>query len=157
IALFMKRQRILNHKTFRLSSHKQGMVVEFLEGMQEIKLNNAEQKRRWQWETAQHDIGRIQVKGQLLNQLQTIGGMTINEGTNLLLTLLVAREVINGSMTLGTMVAVQYIIGQLSWPLNQIANLLSQSHVAVLSYQRAKEIHQIQDEDGTTLKQMPAL
>ncbi len=157
IALFMKRQRILNHKSFRLSSHKQGMVIEFLEGMQEIKLNNAEQKRRWQWESAQHDIGRIQVKGQLLNQLQNIGGMTINEVTNLLLTLLVAREVINGSMTLGTMVAVQYIIGQLSWPLNQFANLLSQSHVAVLSYQRAKEIHQIPDEDGSTLKQMPAL
>jgi ATP-binding cassette, subfamily B, bacterial len=131
------------------------MVIEFLEGMQEVKLNNAEQQRRWQWEAAQHDIGRINVKGQMLGQLQNIGAMTINETTNVLLTLLVARNVIEGSMSLGTMVAVQYIIGQLSWPLNQIAALISQSHVAALSYQRAKEIHQIQDEDGPSLKLMP--
>jgi ATP-binding cassette subfamily B protein len=156
VALFIKHQKLLNHKNFRLSSHKQGMVIEFLEGMQEIKLNNAEQQRRWQWETAQHDIGKIQIKAQLLNQVQYIGGMTINETSNLILTLLVAREVINGSMSLGTMVAVQYIIGQLSWPLNQLVGLLSQSHVAALSYQRAKEIHQIQDEDGSTLKVMPS-
>jgi ATP-binding cassette, subfamily B, bacterial len=156
IAMFARRQRVLNHKNFRLSSHKQGMVIEFLEGMQEIKLNNAEQQRRWQWEAAQHDISKIHVKGQLLSQFQNIGGMTINETTNLILTLLVAKAVISGSMSLGTMVAVQYIIGQLTWPLNQLALLLSQSHIAALSYQRAKEIHLIQDEDGATDRLRPA-
>ena len=156
ITLFIKHQRMLNQKNFRLSSHKQGMVIEFLEGMQEIKLNNAEQQRRWQWEAAQHDIGKINVRGQLLGQLQNVGAMTLNETTNLFLTLLVAKNVIDGSMSLGTMVAVQYIIGQLSWPLNQIAAIISQSHAAALSYQRAKEIHQIQDEDGSTPKLLPS-
>jgi ATP-binding cassette subfamily B protein len=150
IALFIKRQRLLNFKTFHLSAQKQGMVIEFLAGMQEIKLNNAEQQRRWQWEAAQHAIGKIQVRSQLLNHVQGTGGLAINEIKNLVLTLLVAQAVIRGEISLGTMVAVQYVIGQLSWPLNQIAMLIAQSHEAALSYLRAKEIHQLSDEEDSS-------
>lgn len=150
IVLFIKRQRQLNFKTFHLSAQKQGIVIEFLAGMQEIKLNNAEQQRRWQWEAAQHAIGKVQVKSQMLSHFQGSGGLAINEIKNLVLTLLVAQAVINAEMSIGTMVAVQYVIGQLSWPLNQIATLIGQSHEAALSYQRAKEIHQISDEEDAS-------
>lgn len=155
IALFIKRQRLLNLKTFHLSAQKQGIVIEFLAGMQEIKLNNAEQQRRWQWEAAQHAIGKVQVKSQMLSQLQGTGGLAINEIKNLVLTLLVAKAVISGEMSLGTMVAVQYVIGQLSWPLNQIAMLIGQSHEAALSYLRAKEIHQVRDEEDLSTGVQP--
>ncbi|MGH9916098.1 MAG: ABC transporter transmembrane domain-containing protein, partial [Pyrinomonadaceae bacterium] len=87
-ALFIKRQRLLSHKNFRLSAQKQGLIVEFLAGMQEIKLNNAEQQRRWQWEAAQNAVASNQVKSQLLNHFQNTGGVVINEIKNLLLTLL---------------------------------------------------------------------
>ncbi|MGH9829531.1 MAG: ABC transporter transmembrane domain-containing protein, partial [Blastocatellia bacterium] len=145
-ALFAKRQRLLSHKSFRLSAQKQGLIIEFLSGMQEIKLNNAEEQRRWQWEAAQHAIARIQVKSYLLSHFQATGGAAINEIKNLILTLIVAADVINGSMTLGVMVALQYVIGQLTWPLNQITMMMYQSHEAALSYQRAREIHRIEDE-----------
>jgi ATP-binding cassette subfamily B protein len=147
-ALFVKRQRLLSHKNFRLSAQKQGLIIEFLSGMQEIKLNNAEAQRRWQWEAAQHAIAKVQVKSQLLSHFQVTGGSAINEIKNLVLTLLVASNVINGTMTLGEMVAVQYIIGQLNWPLNQITLMMYQSHEAALSYQRAAEIHRIEDENS---------
>jgi ATP-binding cassette subfamily B protein len=146
-ALFMTNQRLLNYKAFHLSAQRHGLIVEFLSGMQEIKLNNAERQRRWQWEVAQHAIGKVQIKAQLLNYLQSSGCQAIGEINNLIMTLLVVREVINGQSSLGAMVAVQYIIGQLTWPLNQISMLLSQSHDAALSYARAREVHQIQDEE----------
>ena len=155
IALFIKRQRLLNFKTFHLSAQKQGIVIEFLAGMQEIKLNNAEQQRRWQWEASQHAIGKIQVKSKMLSHIQGAGGLAINEIKNLVLTLMVAKAVINGEISLGTMVAVQYVIGQLSWPLNQVAMLIGQSHEAALSYQRAKEIHQISDEEDPSTAMQP--
>jgi ATP-binding cassette subfamily B protein len=154
-ALFIKRQRLLSHKNFRLSAQKQGLIVEFLSGMQEIKLNNAEEQRRWQWETAQHAIARNQVASQLLSHFQSTGGSAINEIKNLLLTLIVAADVINGRMSLGTMVAVQYIIGQMNWPLNRITMLMYQSHEAALSYSRASEIHRIEDEDNTAAQIAP--
>jgi ATP-binding cassette subfamily B protein len=155
LALFMKNQRLLNHKAFHLSAQRHGLIVEFLSGMQEIKLNNAEQQRRWQWEVAQHAIGKVQIKAQLLNYLQSTGCQAIIEINNLILTLLVVREVINGQSSLGAMVAVQYIIGQLSWPLNQIAMLLYQSHDAALSYTRAREVHQIQNEERPASQAIP--
>jgi ATP-binding cassette, subfamily B, bacterial len=154
-ALFMKNQRLLNYKAFHLSAQRHGLIVEFLAGMQEIKLNNAEQQRRWQWEAAQHAIGKVKIKTQLLNYLQASGCQAISEINNLILTMLVVREVINGQISLGTMVAVQYVIGQLSWPLNQISILLSQSHDAALSYARAREVHQIQDEERPAAQLSP--
>jgi ATP-binding cassette, subfamily B, bacterial len=154
-ALYIKHQRRLSHKNFRLSAQKQGLVIEFLAGMQEIKLNNAEQQRRWQWEAAQNAVARNQVKAQLLNQFQNSGGAAINELKNLVLTLLVARAVIDGSMSLGTMVAVQYIIAQLTWPLSQITSLIYQGNESSLAYQRAREIHRLQDEDDQAIQATP--
>jgi ATP-binding cassette subfamily B protein len=154
-ALFVRRMRALSHKNFRLSAQKQSLIVEFLAGMQEIKLNNAEQQRRWQWEAAQNAVARNQVKSQLLNLLQNSGAAGINELKNLILTLIVARAVIDGSMTLGTMVAVQYIIAQLTWPLSQITGLIFHANESSLAYQRAREIHRIPDEEELTLEAIP--
>src|SRR5215471_13601296 len=123
-ALFFKHQRLLNYKKFQLSARNQGLIVEFLTGMQEIKLNNAERQRRWQWEAAQHSFFKTQLRTQFLMRAQTSGGAALNEFKNLFITLLLAHDVVAGHMTLGTMVAVQSILGQLSWPLNQIAMLM---------------------------------
>jgi ATP-binding cassette subfamily B protein len=154
-SLYIKHQRTLNSKNFRLSAQKQGLVIEFLAGMEEIKLNSAEQQRRWRWEAAQNALARNQVRSQLLNQFQNSGATAINEVKNIVLTLLVAKAVIDGSMSLGTMVAVQYIIAQLSWPLGQIAVLMCQSNESSLAYQRAREIHRIQDEEGSSMCESP--
>ncbi len=155
-SLFLRRQRVLSVKNFHLSAQKQSFIVEFLAGMHEIKLNNAEQQRRWQWEATQHAISKIQIKSQLLTHLQNNGGVAINEAVNFILTLLVARDVISGSMSLGSMVAIQFILGQMSWPLSYIAMLLAQSHEGALSYQRAREIHEIPDEDHSSNQPPPA-
>jgi len=156
VALFIKRQRILSNKNFRLSAQKQGAIVEFLAGMQEIKLNNADRQRRRQWETTQQDLAELRVKTQLLNYIQNSGGQAINEATGLLITLLVAIKVVDGELSLGTMVAVQFIVGQLSWPLSSITLLIAQSHEAALSFERAREIHHIRDEGSGAKRGMPA-
>jgi ATP-binding cassette subfamily B protein len=155
-ALFFRKYRVLGNKQFRISAKKQGLIIEFLAGMQEIKLNNAEEQRRWDWESAQYSLSRLEVKSRLLNQFHSGGATVINELKNLLLTLLSVRAVIRGEMSLGTMVAIQYIVGQLTWPLGQIADLLARSHEASLSYERAHEIHCLADEEkGSHLCALP--
>lgn len=153
--IFIRRQQRLMHKHFRLSAHRQGLAVEFLAGMQEIKLNNAEQPRRWHWEIAQHEMAKLQVRAELLNHLQSAGGTLINECKNIVLTLLVSNQVINGKMSLGGMIAVQYIIGQLGWPLSQLTTLLYQGQEAWLSYERAREVQLLPDEEDYSLKPPP--
>lgn len=154
--IFIKRQQKLMHKHFRLSAHRQGLTLEFLAGMQEIKLNHAEQPRRWQWEIAQHEMAKLQIRAELLNHIQSAGGTLINECKNIVLTLLVASQVISGKMSLGAMIAVQYIIGQLGWPLSQLTALLYQGQEAWLSYERAREVQLLPDEEESPLKSAPA-
>ena len=155
-ALFFRQQRMLNYKQFQLSARNQGLIVELLAGMQEIKLNNAERQRRWQWEAAQQAFFRTQVRTHFLARAQGSGGAAINELKNLIITLLVASDVVSGRMSFGTMVAVQTVLGQLSLPLNQIALLICQSHEALMSYQRAREIHALQEEEEACTGLLPA-
>lgn len=146
---FFKRQRILNYKNFRLSARKQGVILELLTGMPEIKLNNAERQRRLEWESTQTSLARIQIKSQLLAVIQNTGGTFLNQATSLSLVLLSAYEVIQGSMSLGTMVAVQFIVGQLNWPLQQFVGMIIRSQDAALSYVRSQQIQDIENEETT--------
>jgi ATP-binding cassette subfamily B protein len=123
--------------------------VQLVNGMQEIKLNNCEQQKRWEWEHLQARLFKFNVKNLALTQYQQGGSTFINEGTNLLITFLSAKAVIDGSLTLGAMMAIQYIIGQLNGPVQQFLGFIQGYQDAKISLERLNEIHQMDDEEPT--------
>lgn len=147
IVLFLKRRRALNYKSFEVSARNQSSIVQLIGGMQEIKLNNCEQQKRWEWEHIQARLFKFNVKTLALSQYQQGGATFINEGKNILITFLSAAAVINGHLTLGEMVAVQYIVGQLSSPIEQLLGFVQGFQDAKISLERLNEIHQMEDEE----------
>jgi len=157
--IFMKRRAELDNKIFAQQSAHQSNVIQLITGMQEIKLNGCEKRKRWEWERIQVRLFRLQIKGLALGQYQDSGAVLINQAKNLLITVLVAKLVIDGKMTLGMMMAVQYIIGQLNSPIDQLITFLRQTQDAKLSIDRLSEIHNKEDEtisDKYKIKVIPA-
>ncbi len=147
IVVFLKRRRILDHNRFEISSKNQSSIVQLVNGMQEIKLNNCEKNKRWEWEHLQARLFKTNVRGLVLGQYQQGGSTFINEATNLLITFLSAKAVIEGQLTLGAMMAMQYIIGQLNAPVQQFLNFIQGFQDAKISLERLNEIHQMEDEE----------
>lgn len=147
IVLFLKRRKVLNYKSFEISAKNQSNIVQLVTGMQEIKLNNCEQQKRWEWEDIQANLFNVNVKNLALSQYQQGGSTLINEGKNLLIAFLSAKAVIDGDMTLGAMVAVQYIIGQLNGPIEQMLGFIQGFQDARISLERLNEIYQMDDEE----------
>ncbi|MGZ3944109.1 MAG: peptidase domain-containing ABC transporter [Mucilaginibacter sp.] len=147
IVLFLKRRRELNYKNFEIGSKNQSTIVQLVNGMQEIKLNNCEQQKRWEWEHLQARQFKFNVKNLVLNQYQQGGSTFINEGTNLLITFLSAKAVVDGHLTLGGMMALQYIIGQLNSPIQQFLGFMQGYQDAKISLERLNEIHEMEDEE----------
>ena len=147
IFAFLKRRRELNYKSFDISSKNQSSIVQLVNGMQEIKLNNCEQQKRWEWEHLQARLFKFNVKNLALSQYQQGGSTFINESTNLLITFLSAKAVIDGQLTLGGMIAVQYIIGQLNGPIQQFLGFIQGFQDAKISLERLNEIHEMTDEE----------
>lgn len=145
---FLRSLRRLNYKAFSLMSTRQSALFQFLSGLEEIKLNNAAEYYRWQWERAQTAVARVQMRTQVLGLMQQGGGAVINEIKNAVLVVAAAYEVVSGHMTLGTMIAVQYVLGQLNWPLTQVIALVSQANDAYTSFARVREVHRLKDEDA---------
>lgn len=159
VILFLRKRRELDFKRFDISSKNQSSIVQLISGMQEIKLNNCEQQKRWEWERLQAGLFRFSVKSLSLGQYQQAGAFFINEGKNILITFLVAKTVIDGNLTLGGMMAIQYIIGQLNSPIEQMIGFLQQLQDARISLERLNEIHQMEDEEAanmTFLKELPS-
>ena len=150
IVIFLKQRRVLNYKSFEVSAKNQSSIVQLIGGMQEIKLNNCEQQKRWEWEHIQARLFKFNVKSLALSQYQQGGATFINEGKNILITFLSAQAVINGNLTLGAMVAVQYIVGQLSSPIEQLLGFMQGFQDAKISLERLNEIHQMEDEEPVT-------
>jgi ATP-binding cassette subfamily B protein len=148
ILIFMKRRRELDYKRFDRLSENQSTLIQLINGMQEIRLNGAERQKRWEWERIQAKVFRISVKGLLVNQYQQAGVLSINELKNIVISFLAAKEVIDGSMTLGMMMAVTYIIGQLSSPIDQILSFIQTAQDAKISLDRLGEIHGKSDEES---------
>ena len=146
IILFMKKRRTLDHKKFSRLSENQSKLIQLINGIQEIKINNAERSKRWEWEHIQASLFRVNIKGMSLNQYQEAGGTLINELKNILITVVAALAVINGSMTLGMLLAVSYILGQLNVPLEQMIKFLHRAQDAKISMERLGEIHETRDE-----------
>ena len=147
IVLFLKRRRALNYKSFEVSAKNQSAIVQLIGGMQEIKLNNCEQQKRWEWEHIQARLFKFNVKTLALSQYQQGGSTFINQGKNILITFLSAEAVINGNLTLGAMVAIQYIVGQLTSPIEQLLGFIQGFQDAKISLERLNEIHQLDDEE----------
>lgn len=158
IVIFLRIRRKLNYETFHISAKENNATLQLVQGMQEIRLNNAEQLKRWEWENIQANIFKISFKSLNYGQIQQTGALFINQGKDLIITFLVAKMVVEGQLTFGTMLAVQYIVGQLSSPVTQLIGFVQGAQDAKISMERLNEIHQLQDEesmDKTYLHQLP--
>jgi ATP-binding cassette subfamily B protein len=159
VIVFLKRRRRLDYKRFDIASKEQSATIQLVQGMQEIKLNGVEKPMRWNWERLQAKLFKLNMKGLALNQWQQSGASFINEGKNIFITFLSAKAVIDGQMTLGTMLAVQYIIGQLNSPIEQMIGFVQSWQNAKISMDRLNEIHKIEDEEPqykSLLQELPA-
>jgi ATP-binding cassette subfamily B protein len=148
VLIFMKRRKHLDYKQFAEVSAEQSKVIELINGMQEIKLNNAERKMRWGWEDIQARLFKVSLKRLTLEQLQTVGSSSINEIKNIFIIFIAAQAVIAGEMTLGMMMAVSYIIGQLNAPVTQLVDFMYSLQDAKTSVERLGEIHSKKDEES---------
>src|SRR6056297_2127655 len=147
VYLFMKKRRELDNRRFAQLSDNQSNIIQLITGMQEIKLNNCEKQKRWEWERIQARLFRVGVKGLMLNQNQEGGSMFINQVKNILISFVAAKSVIEGDMTLGMMMAIIYIIGQLNAPLNEFIGFIRAGQDAKISLGRLGEIHNRDDEE----------
>lgn len=147
IIVFLKKRKLLDYKRFDIASAEQSKIVEIIQGMQEIKLYGCEKQKRWQWEGLQARNFRLGMMSLSLNQWQQTGAFFINEGKNIFITFLSAQAVINGDLTLGGMLAIQYIIGQLNSPIEQMVNFVQSWQLAKISLDRLNEIHSLKDEE----------
>ncbi|MBV7529431.1 peptidase domain-containing ABC transporter [Chitinophaga sp. sic0106] len=150
VTFFMKKRATLDYKRFTQLSQNNEKNLELIYGMQEIKLNNAERKKRWQWEHLQVKLFKTSLKGLQLSQAQTSGASLINELKNIIITFLAAKLVIDGKITLGVMLSISYIIGQLNGPILQLVEFLKSWQDARLSIGRINEIHNKPDEESET-------
>ncbi|ESU24507.1 ABC transporter-like protein [Flavobacterium enshiense DK69] len=148
ITLFLKRREALDYKRFSEVSQEQSKVMELINGMQEIKLHNAEKQKRWGWEYVQARLFRVSIKGLVLEQTQTIGSSVINELKNIFILFLSAKLVIDGEITLGMMMAISSIVGSLNGPITQLIGFVREVQDAKISLARLSEIHEREDEIG---------
>jgi len=147
IVIFLKKRAALDYKRFSQVSQEQSKVIELINGMQEIKLHNAEKQKRWGWEFMQARLFKISVESLVLEQSQSVGSNFINELKNIFITVVSALLVIKGDITLGTMLAITYIVGQLNAPVSQLITFIRELQDARISLDRLGEIHDKEDEE----------
>lgn len=156
VLLFMKKRADLDYKRFQQMADNQSSLIQMVQGMSEIKMNNCEMEKRWEWERIQAKLFRVTEASTRLQQWQDAGSLFLNESKNMLITVMAALSVIDGEMTLGMMLAVQYIIGQLNVPVNDFINFSRDWQDAKISLERIGEIHNTDSEDAE-LEDMDAL
>jgi ATP-binding cassette, subfamily B, bacterial len=147
VSLFMKSRSQLDHQRFRQMSEAGNKLLNIVNGIQEIKLTQSELNKRWDWEKLQASLFKLKVKGLGIIQYQSAGATFINEVTNILITIVAATSVLKGNMTLGGMLAVQFIIGQINVPVNHIIGFFRMSQDAKMSLDRLSEVHEMSDEE----------
>lgn len=148
IIIFLKKRRDLDYKRFSQVSGEQSKVIELVNGMQTIKLHNAEKKKRWGWEFVQARLFKISIESLALEQYQSVGSGFINELKNILITVFSAKLVIDGDITLGMMLAISYIVGQLNSPVSQLISFIKEVQDAKISLERLGEIHNKPNEES---------
>ncbi len=157
ILLFMRSRREIDYKRFAQSSGEQSNIIQLITGMQEIKLNNCEKQKRWEWERIQVKLFRISIKSLVIGQLQQVGSVFFSQTTNIIVSFIAAKAVVDGQMTLGMMMALTYIIGQLSVPIEQFIGFIRSFQDAQISLERLNEIHGKEDEEQTISNKLTIL
>ena len=148
VTVFLKKRRLLDYRYFEQRSRNQSKTMQIINGMQEIKLQNCERRRRWEWEDVQADLFQTNIANMKMQQSQEAGSILINEVKNIVITVVAAASVINGSLTLGMMLAVQYIIGQLNAPIEQFVQFIYSWQDVQISLERMSEIRLRKEEEG---------
>lgn len=153
ILSFMRYRRMLDTKRFNQSANEQSKLIQLIQGMQEIKLNNCEKQKRWEWERIQVKLFKISIEGLRIGQIQQMGSVFFTQSTNILISFLAAKSVVDGQMTLGMMMSLTYIIGQVSAPINSFIGFAQSYQDAKISLERLNEVHCRHDEEqGITSK-----
>lgn len=145
---FLRRRKVIDYELFEQQAINNNRTYEFITSMQEIKLQDCERRKCKEWETVQHDLFRVQQKSLKLQQTQEAGSIFINEIKNMVITVVAAASVIHGDITLGMMLAIQYIIGQLNSPVEQLMQFFYSLQDVKISLERINEIHLMKDENG---------
>lgn len=148
IIYFLRRRKELDYKRFSKMSLEQSTVIELINGMQEIKMHNAEKQKRWKWEFVQAQLFKVSIQSLTLEQTQGVGSSVINELKNIIITFTSAVLVIEGDITLGMMLSIQYIIGQLNGPIGQMVGFIRSYQDAKISVERLAEIHEKDNEEN---------
>ena len=148
IILFLKKRKELDYKRFDQMSENSSNLIQMISGMNEIKLHNAEKQKRWQWERIQAKLYRVSINYLALEQRQRAGASFLKEIKNILITFIAAKAVTEGTLTIGGMVAIEYIIGQLNGPLDNMVQFIQMAQDAKISLERLNEIHNREDEEG---------
>ncbi len=146
VIVFLKRRKVIDHRRFEQMGEDQGKMIELVTGMQEIKLHNAETIKRWSWEQTQVKLFKTSLQTLKVEQLQNVGSGFINEVTNIIITAFSAQLVISGEITLGMMLAISYIVGQLNAPIIQFIRFSREVQDAVLALRRLSEVHNLKEE-----------
>jgi ATP-binding cassette subfamily B protein len=154
---FADYRKKLDHKRFTQASANQSNMIQLITGMQEIKLNNCEKQQRWKWERIQVKLFKISVQGVALGQYQQICSLFFSQTTGLLISFLSAKAVVEGNITLGMMMSISYIIGQLSGPIGQVIGFSQSLQDAKISLERLNEVHNKEDEEQTITNKINAL
>jgi len=154
---FLKKRAELDFKRFDEQSQSQTSLVQIINGVREIKVNNSQRKNRWKWEQIQISLFKTSMSSLKLAQYQTIGSNFINELKNIIITFLSARAVVNGDITLGMMLSIQYIVGQLNLPLGNFIGFIQLWQDAKISLERLWQVHSKEDEDALKLDKVKEL
>lgn len=158
ILSFMRFRRELDIKRFNQSAGEQSKIIQLIQGMQEIKLNNCERQKRWEWEHIQVKLFKINVHGLSLGQIQQAGSSFFTQTTGIVVSFIAAKAVVDGQMTLGMMMSLTYIIGQVAAPIGEFIGFARSFQDAKISLERLNEVHNQVDEDqdiGTKLPRLP--
>ncbi|MGO1594998.1 MAG: peptidase domain-containing ABC transporter [Sphingobacterium sp.] len=147
ILLFMKYRRELDHSRFKIASENQTYMVEMIQSVKDIKLNNAQKQKRWGWETLQAKLFKFKVDSLALSQYQSIGSMAINQVKGILIAYIAAKAVINDEITLGGMMAIQYIVGMVASPVESLLGFIQSYQDAKISMERLNEIYETEEEE----------
>jgi ATP-binding cassette subfamily B protein len=147
VSVFLNKQKVLDYKRFEASSRNQSAIIQMINGMHEIKLSASELQKRWEWEKLQARLFRFNIKSLSLRQIQQAGSYILNEGKNILITFLSAKYVIEGKLSLGEMLAIQYLIGQLNVPIEHLVQFVKSTQDASISLKRLNEVHEQPDEE----------
>lgn len=147
VLYFMKYRRELDLKRFNQSAAEQNKIIQLIQGMQDIKLNNCEKQKRWEWERVQVNLFKISVRGLTIGQIQQSGSVFFTQATHILISFIAARTVVEGQMTLGMMMSLTYIIGRVSAPIGDFIGFAQALQDAKISLERLNEIHAQEDEE----------